>query len=93
MADELSERQKRLLSILREDPKRKWSFVELGDKFNTSASAIVSMIRSLAKKGHGEFRDQVMGEKYLPQTPERIKMSEQRRMKKYNERRLGIGEV
>lgn len=86
----ITDRQKRLLKILHDDPGRQWSFAELGDEFSTSASAIVSMIRSLAKKGHGEFREQVRGEMYLPATPERLASRALRQKQKRREALLGL---
>jgi hypothetical protein len=51
--------------VLKENPKTKFSFQDLADKFNTTPTEIVSMIRAIARNGHGEFRDQVVGEPKL----------------------------
>ena len=86
----LSKRQVVLLKILKDNPNRQYSFIELGDRFQTSASAVVSMIRSIAARGHGEFRDQVMGEKYLPKTPEREAARKLRLEKRHCEASMGL---
>lgn len=61
----LSNRAEKTLALLKANPDKKYSFGELAEKFGTCPSGMVSTIRSLGFAGHGEFRDQVKGEKYL----------------------------
>jgi hypothetical protein len=67
----LSTRAARLYHLLMAEPDRKWTFADIADRFNTSPSGATMLVRSLASAGLGDFRDRVMGERFMYDPTER----------------------
>lgn len=55
----------KVLNDLVQNPKERYTFNQLAKKHGTYPSAVVSAIRAIAKRGHGEFRDRLVSERQI----------------------------